>query len=69
MFHTSFYGKVKMQQLATQSISSSTTDTNFIFLLVINTSYFGSVRSCMPKIALEMVACCNSFFVFVHDTS
>jgi hypothetical protein len=43
-----------MQLLATQSISSSTINTKFKFLVGINTSYFGSVRICMPKKALEI---------------
>jgi hypothetical protein len=32
----------------------STTDTNFNFLVGINTSYFGSVRIYMPKIVLQI---------------
>jgi hypothetical protein len=43
-----------MQLPTTQSISSSATDTTFIFIVGINTSYFESVRTCMPKIALEI---------------
>jgi hypothetical protein len=39
-----------MQLPAIQTISSRATDTNFIFLVGINTSYFGSVRICMPKV-------------------
>jgi hypothetical protein len=54
VFYTSFYYKVKMQLPAAQSISSSATNTNFNFLIEYNTSYFGSVRICMPKIALEI---------------
>jgi hypothetical protein len=43
-----------MQLPATQSISFSVTDTNFYFLVGINTSYIGGMRMCMPKIMLEI---------------
>jgi hypothetical protein len=43
-----------MRLPALHSISSSAADKYIIFLVGNNTSYFGSVRICMPKIALEI---------------